>query len=155
MSEAVQVDRSAAAPSREVGQRVSALLHHSPWIRWGDVRVRALVLAADGRTLLYATGHALPPEAPEPEDPAQLLPAVVTVDVSVPHNGLLANAVLVLYAAILLCVLVIHTRRLADREQQQLRAVRRARDAIATRARGIERELEAIRARLAEVEPER
>jgi hypothetical protein len=151
---AVTVDPAAGAVAEQIGANLDALLRGSPWIRYGEVRVRPLVLAADGRTLLYAGGGlsarsedaALGPEPP--------LPAIVDVDVSLPHNTVLANAVLLGYAALLVTALVVHTRRLTARQQLELDAMSATRDALADRAGAIEAELSAVRSRLAEVEPE-
>ena len=150
---AVRVDPAEGPVAAQISSRINALLRGSPWIRWGDVRVRPLVLAADGRTLLYAGGFAGRAEdLPPGEEP--LLPAIVDVDVALPHNTVLANAVLLVYAALLVTTLVVYTRRLAAREQAALDASIAARDALADRASAIESELGAVRARLAEVEPE-
>lgn len=151
---AADVNPSDGPVVQQVQHRVAALLDHSPWIRWGDVQVQPLVLGADGRTLLYAPGRKLPPEHASNEG-ANLLPALIDVSVAVPHNGLLANGVLVLYASILIGTLMIHTRRLTRREQLEIAAMTSARDAIAQRAGTIQSELDAVRARLAQVEPEK
>jgi len=140
--------------SASVQARVQALLQHSPWIRIGRVRVHALVLGADGFTLLYAPGRTLPP--PETLPPAEsLFPALVDVDVSVPHNSLLAIGILVSYAALLVAVLLAHTRRLTRREREALAGVVSNRDALLQRASQIEAELATVQNRLAEVEPEK
>jgi hypothetical protein len=151
---AVEVDPAAGPVALQIGANIDALLQGSPWIRYGEVRVRPLVLAADARTLLYAGGGlaargedaALAPEPP--------LPAIIDVDVALPHNTVLANAVLIGYAALLVTALVVHTRRLAGRQRLELDALSATRDALADRAGAIESELTAVRARLAEVEPE-
>jgi len=137
-----------------VQRRVEHLLATSPWIRIGRVRVHALVLAADGFTLLYAPGRSLPPPAAAPPSES-LLPALVDVSVSVPHNSLLAISILVSYAAVLVLVLTVHTRRLTRREREALAGVVTSRDAIAQRAEQIQAELETVQGRLAEVEPEK
>jgi hypothetical protein len=149
---AVRVDPAAGPVARQIAERLGERLRKSPWIRWGDVSVRPLVLGADGRTLLYAGGGIVPRGDTAPD--AELLPAIVDVDVVVPHNTLLANAVLVLYAALLVSVLVIYTRRLTAREAQALAELASVRDALALRAQSIEGELGTVRSRLAEVEPE-
>jgi predicted nucleic acid-binding Zn-ribbon protein len=149
---AVRVDPADGPVAKQIGDRLGELMRTSPWIRYGDVRVRPLVLGADGRTLLFAGGGLAAPG--ESAHDAELLPAIVDVDVSVPHNTVLANTVLVSYAAALVTVLVIYTRRLAAREAQRLAALGSARDALAQRAQAIEAELDTVRSRLAEVEPE-
>jgi hypothetical protein len=153
---AVRVDPAKGPVAEQIRDRLGHLMRSSPWIRYGDVRVRPLVLGADGRTLLFAGGGYAPIR--DASHDAELLPAIVDVDVSVPHNTVLANAILIFYAAALVSVLVIYTRRLAAREAlreaQRLAEVGSARDALAERAFAIEAELGTVRSRLAEVEPE-
>ncbi len=153
IQEATRVDPLQGPVARQIHERVRAVLDGSPWIRLG-VRVRPVVLGADGRTVLYAGGRT--PTGPEegPGDP-RLLPAIVDVAVAVPHNTLLANGVLVLYAALLLTTLYLYTRALTRREQTRLAAIVTARDATLQRAEEIERELRSVRHRLEEVEPEK
>ncbi len=152
VSEAVRVDPAAGPVARQIQERIGRLMKESPWIRYGDVRVRPLVLGADGRTLLYAGGAFVP--APGSTRDAELLPAIVDVEVAVQHNTVLANTVLVGYAGLLITVLALYTRRLAGREAERLAELERARDALAARASSIEGELGSVRSRLEEVEPE-
>jgi predicted nucleic acid-binding Zn-ribbon protein len=154
VEEAVRVDPADGPVAQQISTRLGALLQGSPWIRFGDVRVRPLVLAADGHTLLYAGGGFPGATATGPAGAVGLLPAIVDLDVSLPHNTVLANAVLLFYASLLVTTLVIYTRRLAAREQLELDALAAARDALAGRADAIESELTAVHARLSEVEPE-
>ena len=151
---AVRVDPADGPVAQQISTRISALLQGSAWIRYGDVRVRPLVLAADGRTLLYAGGGFPGAAAPGDSGSAALLPAIVDLDVSLPHNTVLANAVLLFYASLLVTTLVVYTRRLAAREQLELDALAATRDTLAGRANSIESELTTVRARLSEVEPE-
>ncbi len=151
---AVQVDPADGPVAEQIATRINDLLRSSPWTRWGDVRVRPLVLAADARTLLYAGGRLPGPTAATNPGDEPLLPAIVDVDVSLPHNTVLANAVLLLYAGILVTTLVVYTRRLTARQQLELDTLGAARDTLADRAGAIESELGTVRARLAEVEPE-
>ena len=152
IEQAVRVDPADGPVAKQISERLATLLRTSPWIRWGDVRVRPLVLGADGRTLLFAGGGFAP--SGDAAHDAELLPAIVDVDVSVRHNTVLANAILVSYAALLVSVLLIYTRRLTAREAQRLTALAGARDTLAERAAVIDQELATVRARLAEVEPE-
>lgn len=151
---AVRVDPREGPVPQQIATRIGALLEGSAWVRYGDVRVRPLVLAADGHTLLYAGGGFPGATLGEMPSSAELLPAIADVDVSLPHNTVLANAVLLFYASLLVTTLVIYTRRLAAREQLELDALASARDALAARTDSIETELTAVRARLSEVEPE-
>ena len=114
---AVEVDPADGPVAEQIAARINDLLRSSPWTRWGDVRVRPLVLAADARTLLYAGGRLPGPTAAANPGDEPLLPAIVDVDVSLPHNTVLANAVLLLYAGILVTTLVVYTRRLTARQQ--------------------------------------
>jgi predicted nucleic acid-binding Zn-ribbon protein len=152
VSEAVRVDPARGSVAQQIQERLGALLKESPWMRCGDVRVRPLVLGADGRTLLYA-GGAFVPSSDRTRD-RELLPAIVDVEVAVQHNTLLSNVVLVAYAGLLITVLALYTRRLAGREAERLAELALARDALAARTTSIEGELGAVRSRLDEVEPE-
>ena len=151
---AVHVDPASGPVAQQIETRINALLQGSPWIRYGEVRVRPLVLAADGRTLLYAGGGLAGRAGDLDSSEPPLLPAIIDVDVSLPHNTVLANAVLLAYAALLVTTLVVYTRRLAAHEQLELDSMSATRDALAERANAIESELTAVRSRLAEVEPE-
>lgn len=151
---ATQVDPSDGPVPLQIDEEVSGVLRNSPWIRYGDVRVRPLILGADSRTLLFAGAGFPPLLLDEGDDGQRLLPALVDVEVAVPHNALASNAVLVLYAGLLVTTLAIYTRRLTAREQLRLDALSQARDAAADRAGDIGSELDTVRARLAEVEPE-
>jgi hypothetical protein len=149
---ATQVDPSAGPVAEQIQSRVDALLRSSPWIRWGGVRVTAIVLGADGQPI-YAGGRRIP--APMPDDPVRegqrILPATADVVVSVPHNSLVANAVLVFYAALLIQTLFFYDRRRQRQEDARLDAALAAREETAARATRIEAEL----ARLAQEVDER
>lgn len=154
VAEAARVDPARGPVAPQVQDRIQQILATSLWVRLG-VRVRPIVLGADGVTLLYAGGRTLPPPTFLLEGNAHLLPAIVDVEVSVPHNALIANIVLVGYASLLLTTLYLYTRHLIRSEQARLAAITQARDASARRAEEIERELAAVRNRLSQVEPEK
>lgn|GEM_PF-855945 len=154
VTEATRVDASAGPVAAQVEKRLRALLRESAWVRLGQVRVQPVVIAADGRTLLFAGAGALPALPDAADRGAALLPASADVQVAIPYNSALANGVLITYAGLLVVTLALHTRRLAGKELAALRTLTAARDASADRASGIERELSAVRARLASVEPE-
>ncbi len=151
---AAAVDPQAGPVAAQIDAKLRALLRGSPWVRIGQVRVQPVVIAADGRTLLFAGGGGLPALPVAADQGAALLPASADVQVSIPYNSLLANGVLILYAGLLVATLALHTRRLARKELAALAALTTARDAVATRAHGIERELDGVRARLASTLPE-
>ncbi len=153
IAEAITVEPSEERVVQALRSRVREVLGTSAWIRIGRIRVRPIVLANDGHTLLYAASHAppLPPEL----DAQSLLPARSDVEVYVPHNSVAANSILVTYAGLLIATLIGYTRRLAREEQLALQEVVRERAALAERAQSIEQELRGVSGRLAEVEPEK
>jgi hypothetical protein len=144
VAEAVRVDPSAGSVVDQIQARVGAVVHDSLWTRIGGVRVTPIVLGADGQTPLYVGGRRIPP--PMPTDPVaeaeRLLPASSEVVVSVPHNSLAANAVLVVYAALLIQVLFLYERRRSRAEEQRLVAALAAREETAARAARIEAEVQ-------------
>jgi hypothetical protein len=122
------------------------------------VQATVIVLASDGRTWIYVGGRS--GKAPPSLDPAeiareaeQLLPAQPEVIVSVPHNAILANGILVFYAALLLSGLFFYNRAVGRGEERRLQEAIAARDRTVLRAESIEHELEAVRRRMLEVEP--
>lgn len=142
----------------QIQDRMRDAIELSPWVRYGGVKATSLVLASDGITWIYVQGRIVPqPEGLQPTDvlrqAVDLLPATASVNVSVPHNSLLANAILLGYAAILLWGLYAYNRANQHRHEQQLESALRGRDAAAERAARIETELEQTRQRLATVEP--
>lgn len=142
-------------PAARIAREIDALLQSSRLIRWGGVRVDPVVLAADGRTLIYAPGMQRPAAGAEDAAPPieNLFPTSARVAVSVPHNSLVANLVLVVYATVLMTLLFLYTRAVARRANERLEEVVAARDAVFQRAASIEQELGTVRERLAQVEP--
>jgi hypothetical protein len=150
-----QLDRPIAL---QIQTRMRDAIERSPWVRFGGVKATSLVLASDGVTWIYVQGRIVPqPEGLQPTDvlrqAVDLLPATADVNVSVPHNSLVANAILLTYAGLLLWGLYGYNRANQRRHEQQLEIALRGRDAAAERARRIESELEETRQRLTEVEP--
>ncbi|MEE3327258.1 MAG: hypothetical protein VX252_07990, partial [Myxococcota bacterium] len=130
----------------------------SPWIRWGGVKVDSLVLGSDGITWIYVQGQIEPQsEGLRPTDvlkqAVELLPASAAVTVTVPHNSLLANGILIAYASALLWGLYINNRSNQRRYTRELDSALEVRDDAAQRALEIENELTATRERLSNVEP--
>jgi hypothetical protein len=152
---ALAAEQGEPGGAARIAERIDGLARRSAWVRVGGVRVDPVVLGADGRTVLYAPGAAPPASAAGRWEALEraLLPARASVAVSVPHNALVANGVLVSYAALLLTLLFVYTRVLTRREQERLRELLATRDSLAQRAAHIESELGAVRHRLAEVEP--
>jgi hypothetical protein len=142
ISAASHVDPANGPVAEQIQSRVDALLHDSIWIRLGGVRVTAIVIGADG-TPIYAGGRRIP--TPMPGDPVReaqnVLPATADVVVSVPHNSLVANAVLVFYAGLLIQTLFLYDRRRQSLEDARLDEALVAREVTAARAAQIEAEL--------------
>jgi hypothetical protein len=140
-----------------VRERVDAEIRESPWVRWGGARVNATVVGPGGSALLYSGGRgvAVSGRAGSTSPDARLIPPTVDVTVLLPHNALLANAILVGYAGLLLTSLFAWARSQARREEQRLAEVLAVRDRVAARAASFQAELDAVRGRLARLEPER
>ncbi|MEE2679613.1 MAG: hypothetical protein VX546_13620 [Myxococcota bacterium] len=160
-----RVTESAARLSPDAGpvipviqERVAETIGNSVWTRYLGVRVNAIVLGADGRTPIYLGGRTLPPPPLASTEHSfaaamRLLPAIVSVEVSVPIDSLLAGCIWVAFGAILVPVLFRQQGRLAREEQQLFDTAVTARDDAAARARSIQTELEKIRGRLDHLEP--
>ncbi|MFP6640808.1 MAG: hypothetical protein VCC04_11240 [Myxococcota bacterium] len=130
----------------------------SAWVEYGGIKVNSLVLGSDGVSWIYVEGQIEPqPDGLPPTDvlrqAVELLPATASVTVTVPHNSLLANAILLSYAAILLWGIYLTNRSNQRRYSRELDDALAVRDQAADRAGEIERELEVTRSRLSEVEP--
>jgi peptidoglycan hydrolase CwlO-like protein len=145
--------------AQQMKHRIDRAVRGSAWVRWGGLRVTILVLAQDGITWLYVDGHGRP-DSPEDLAPTDmlaewmdLLPATAEVTVTLPHNALFSNSILVVYAAILLQFVYLVSRRQTSRESERLNEALRIRDEAAHRTAEIELELEKTRSRLSEVEP--
>jgi hypothetical protein len=149
---ALRADPAAGSVVDQIQSGIDAAVRGSLWTRFGGVRVTPIVLAADGHTPLYVGGRRIPPPMPENplEEAARLLPATAEVVVSVPHNSLAANAVLVLYAALLIQFLFAYERRRSQSEAARLEAALAAREETAARAARIEAELGALSRQLDE-----
>ena len=142
----------------QIQQNMEARIVQSPWIRWGGVKVDSLVLGSDGITWIYVQGQIEPQsEGLRPTDvlkqAVELLPASAAVTVTVPHNSLLANGILIAYASALLWGLYINNRSNQRRYTRELDSALEVRDDAAQRALEIENELTATRERLSNVEP--
>ena len=145
--------------SEQMKEGIESAVHSSAWVRWGGLRVSTLVLAQDGSTWLYVDGNgsSSPPGLLSPAalfgQWMKFLPATAQVTVTLPHNALISNTLLIFYSTILLSVVYASNRRLTGRENQRLEEALTSRNQSAGRAAEIEEELAATRSRLAEIEP--
>jgi hypothetical protein len=157
---AVHVDPSEGPVVAQIQHRLDQVVNESRWVRLGGVSVTVIALGADGSTLYL--GRPIAPELPELdpnasiEEARRVLPASAELlSLSVPHGSLLANAILVGYAALLVQLLFVRSRALARREEERLRAATEARETARQRAGEIEGEIEAVRQQLASLQPKR
>lgn len=143
---ALRVDPLAGSVIDQIQERVGAVAKGSAWTRFGGVKVTPFVIAADGVTPLYLGGRPVP--KPVAEDPiaeaARVLPAAAEVTVSVPHNSLAANGILIVFAALLIQTLFLYERRRSQAELARLAEASAAREESAARAARIEAELAAL-----------
>lgn len=158
VTEAARVSPGEGRVIPQIQERVSEGLQNSVWPRVWGVRVNAIVLGADGLTPIYLGGRTVPP--PPIEDPRdaireamRVLPAITSVDVSVPLDSLLAGSLFVGLGAVIVPLLFLQQARLARREQALFAAALATRDATVERARSIQSELDQVQRRLGQLEP--
>ena len=156
---AIEVSRFDRPLRAQIREQIDRAVWASGWVRWGGLKVSTLVLARDGATWLYVDGHGLP-RPDELADPSEtlgewmaLLPASARVEVSLPHNSLISNAILILYSTLLLVAVYVSNRRLTSRETERLGDALSLRNRAAERAAEIETELARTRSRLSQIEP--
>jgi hypothetical protein len=139
---ATRVDPADGPVADQIQQRVDAVVLDSAWVRVGGVRATAIVLGADGQPI-YAGGRRIPtPMLGDPiAEAARLLPATADVVVSVPHNSLIANGILISYAAALIYTLFLYDRRRQGIAESRIAEALAAREETAARAAKIEAEL--------------
>jgi hypothetical protein len=156
VEKAVHVSPADGPVVGQIQKRLRKILA-SPWVRLGGVRINALVIGADGRTPIFLGGHTVPPPLRSPggsfREARRLLPALTTVDVSVPLDSLLGSGIWVGYGLIFVPLLFRHQRAVVRREETLITAAVAARDASAERARAIQDELEKVNRRLTQLEP--
>jgi len=142
----------------QLAEAIHAAVDASAWVRLGGLDVTTLVLAQDGETWLYVGGYgreALTPTLPggSASDWMDLLPATARVSVTLPHNALASNLVLILYSTLLIVVVYVANHRVVGRERERLGLALSDRNTAAARAARIEAELGETRRRLRSVEP--
>lgn len=156
---AITIERFDRPVRDQIADRIEESVRESAWVTWGGLVVNTLVLAQDGRTWLYVDGFGsqLPPQATAPTEVMgewmDYLPATARVQVTLPHNALISNVVLIAYSTALLFAAWVSNRRVMRREAERLGQALDLRNVAAHRAAEIEAELEATRARLSQIEP--
>jgi peptidoglycan hydrolase CwlO-like protein len=159
VNESIQIAASPRPPGESIRDNLNESVENSGWVRVWGVKVDVIVTARDGRTWLYVNGRSLERRY-QNRDPkimteihATLLPAMATVGTSVEHNTALFSSILIVYAAIFLTGFFVHNRNVLDRQIRVINDARESRDQAARTATRIEREFDAVRAQLREVEP--
>lgn len=155
VAQAVRVQPGEEAVAEGIARRVDGAVRGSRWVRWGGVSVSANVFGANGRALYVGRSIFVGAAHGDDSTPSDtgVLPVSTDVSVAVPHNALLANGILVAYAALLLSSLYAFNKRLVRRESELFEAAVASRDAAARRAEQIDRELDAVRQRIASTVP--
>jgi len=159
VNDSIQVAASPRPPGEAIGENLNDSVESSRWVRTWGVKVNVIVTARDGRTWLYVNGRPSR-QRYRNRDPrvlteihARLLPATATVRTSVEHNTALFVSILIVYATIFLTGFFVYNRRVVDRQIRLIDNARESRDQAAGAATRIQKELEAVRSQLREIEP--
>jgi hypothetical protein len=142
-----------------ISYNINNYTKNSVWTWIGGVDVSTTVLGRDGFTLIYVAGRAGVPPPVRYElrsilaEAERLLPATAYLSVSIPHNSLLANGVLIIYAALTMQALWIRNRSLARRQQNLLEQSILERETSEVRTRKIQSELDQMRGQYQAIEP--
>ena len=159
VNESIQIAASPRPPGEIIRDNLNKSIENSSWVRAWGVKVNVIVMARGGQTWLYVNGRAKRRRY-QNSDPmvmteihARLLPATATVTTSVEHNTPLFTSILVVYAAIFLTGFFVHNRNVVNHQIELIDNARESRDQAASAATRIEKELDAVRAQLREVEP--
>lgn len=158
VEDATRVSPGAGRVVPLIQDRLTVGIAQSRWTRVMGVRANAIVLGADASTPIYLNGRTLaPPPQIDPNgalrEAMRLLPAISTVEVSVPLDSLLAGCIWVGLGGIIVPLLFLQQRRLGRREEALFEAALATRDATVARARTIQGELDKVQHRLARLEP--
>lgn len=159
VDQAVEVGVSARPPGQHIRLNLRQHVEQTNWVQFWEVEVDVVVLARDGNTWLYVDGRAQIPRYPDRDPATKLaihatqLPATAKTSISVHHNTMLSNSILIFYSIALFTGLFAYNKRVVDLENTVLEEALQSRDESASRAREIEDEIEQVRAQLREVEP--
>jgi hypothetical protein len=159
VEESIRIAPSPRPPGDVIRENLEESVENSAWVRIWGVTVNVTVISRNGQTWLYVNGRPHYRRYPN-RDPrtmteihTRLLPATAAVTISVEHQSALFLSILAVYAAIFLTGFFVHNTNVVDRHVQVIDDARESRDQAAETAMRIERELDAVRAQLREVEP--
>ncbi len=156
---AIAVPVSLRPPAQSIRISLAKSIKKSELVRFWKVKVNVVVLARDNETWLHVNGRARIPHYPDRSAAtmaaayARLLPATATVKVSVAHNTMLSNSILIAYATILFIGLFVYNKHVVHLENEVLDEALELREHAANNALRIEEEIADVRAQLREVEP--
>ncbi len=159
VSESISMSGSLVSVPLQIKRKLDPEVRQSRWVQLWEARVGVTVIARDRQTFLYINGRVPALDRPSNRDEwilqaQRLLPATGTVQVSVPHNTLLANAILVFYASLLLSGLFAYNRRVVNLENRVIDEALEQRDIAARKAERIEKEIESVRQQMSALEPD-
>jgi len=159
VSESIDMRGPVASATVRIKNKMDREVNQSRWVQPWGARVEVVVFAKDRRTFLYINGRIPALKTPRNREERireaqRMLPPTGTVRVSVPHNTLLANAILVFYASLLLSGLFAYNRRVVALENRVIDEALEQRDIAAREAERIEKEIEAVRQQMSTLEPD-
>ena len=158
MRDAIEISDYRRPVTTQIQMRINYIMKQSLWISIGGVNVAPTILGHDGSTLIYVSGGRSQPPAERHIyeeillDAERLLPATAYLSVSVPHNSILANSILIVYAALAMQILWLRNLAIARRQRTMLEEAMENRVKTEQRARTIEAELDQMRRQFHSVE---
>ena len=158
MRDAIEISDYRRPVTTQIQMRINYIMKQSLWISVGGVNVAPTILGRDGSTLIYVSGGRSQPPAERHIyeeillDAERLLPATAYLTVSVPHNSILANSILIVYAALAMQILWLRNLANARRQRTMLEEAMENRVKTEQRARTIEAELDQMRRQFHSIE---
>ena len=156
--DAIEITDYQRPVTTQIQMRINYIMKQSLWISIGGVNVAPTILGRDGSTLIYVSGGRSQPPAERHIyeeillDAERLLPATAYLTVSVPHNSILANSILIVYAALAMQILWLRNLANARRQKTMLEEAMENRVKTEQRARTIEAELDQMRRQFHSIE---
>ena len=156
--DAIEITDYQRPVTTQIQMRINYIMKQSLWISVGGVNVAPTILGRDGSTLIYVSGGRSQPPAERYIyeeillDAERLLPATAYLSVSVPHNSILANSILIVYAALAMQILWLRNLANARRQRTMLEEAMENRVKTEQRARTIEAELDQMRRQFHSIE---
>jgi hypothetical protein len=156
--DAIEITNYRRPVTTQIQMRINYIMKQSLWISIGGVHVSPTILGRDGSTLIYVSGGRSQPPAERYIyeeillDAERLLPATAYLSVSVPHNSILANSILIVYAALAMQLLWLRSLANARHQRTMLEEAMENRVKTEQRASTIEAELDQMRRQFQSIE---